>query len=870
MTHKEIKDKLIKTLLDINVQPFASIQDELGPINETLRESWYVDKAQEIGIKNVEYVGLNGRSGFLAITDNGYIMSGCNMFIGLPFASIFENVIFDDKLNLSTEISDRFWENIYDVALKYWKTYSNEDDQDDAFTYIKAEDFFDKYLDKAALLLGFNSFENLTAELNKGLDMNKINDELRQFITPDFTYDQIYELREGLKSNVDIYQYANKNYTSEQMKQLRSGLESGIDINIYKNPEYNAEQMQELKEGLEKKLNVSIYANKEFYSDEMKKIKEGLEKGIDVSLYANTKFNSNQMFDIYDGLCNGLSKEEVLQYADPKFSSSQMFEIKEGLLRKLDVSLYADPKYTSEQMRIILRGLITGENVEVYRSIEYSAEKMDMLWDALNKGLDTTDLANPKFTEKQMKYLKYKLEMGYDITRYANPNYTIDQMAKIEEGLKIGLDPTIYANPDLTARQMSIILQAMKEGLEASYIAWPGYDENQMEIIYKGLHSKFPVSLYATPSFTAQQMECIYNALDSHLSKEQLEPICMPGFKPDQMEYLISSLKKGQDISLYCSPSIPLDQMKAIATQQYDYKARLFKDFDTNQINEICWGKEKGLDVSIYAYPTFRSDQMSVIREGLQDGIDASRYADLNLNFRQMSIIRSAMKEGYDPTPMLDKRFTADQLRILHRTYRDGGDPSEFANPELNLDEMNLAKAVQKYNIPGLMDFVKEKKYEISVVPFQEKNDIEYNSETYRSSFELLRKMDEQSREVMSSLSASDIRHIKEMTDKFHEHENSAFLLKGKVYWFIKENNDTYRVIENQTETCRKILEECQYGQKEFKLRYIDDLNANVQSIEKTVLEGSNKNKTKLKKKSDVLPKSTKPEKKTSQVKIMR
>lgn len=50
-------------------------------------------------------------------------------------------------------------------------------------------------------------------------------------------------------------------------------------------------------------------------------------------------------------------------------------------------------------------------------------------------------------------------------------------------------------------------------------------------------------------------------------------------------------------------------------------------EFNPAQINEILFGLEQGVDVSIYAKPEFNYAQMWEIRNGLEKGIDVNIYA---------------------------------------------------------------------------------------------------------------------------------------------------------------------------------------------------------------------------------------------------
>ena len=47
-----------------------------------------------------------------------------------------------------------------------------------------------------------------------------------------FNSAQMFEIREGLKANLDVNLYADKKYNEHQMSQIRLGLENNLDISL--------------------------------------------------------------------------------------------------------------------------------------------------------------------------------------------------------------------------------------------------------------------------------------------------------------------------------------------------------------------------------------------------------------------------------------------------------------------------------------------------------------------------------------------------------------------------------------------------------------------------------------------------------------
>ena len=75
-------------------------------------------------------------------------------------------------------------------------------------------------------------------------------------------------------------------------------------------------------------------------------------------------------------------------------------------------------------------------------------------------------------------------------------------------------------------------------------------------------------------------------------------------------------------------------------------KTEWFKQFNLYEQEEITWGLEDNLDVSIYAKKEFNWKQMSQIRFGLRDDLDVGLYAKPEFDDFQMEEIRFGLKDN--------------------------------------------------------------------------------------------------------------------------------------------------------------------------------------------------------------------------------
>lgn len=113
-------------------------------------------------------------------------------------------------------------------------------------------------------------------------------------------------------------------------------------------------------------------------------------------------------------------------------------------------------------------------------------------------------------------------------------------------------------------------------------------------------------------------------------------------FNNSQKEQISFGLQKGLDISIYTKP-----------------------EFDWNQMEQIRFGLEHGLDVSIYAKAKFDSYQMLQIRRGLEKKLDVSIYANPEFDSLQMGEIRIGLEKGLDVNIYVKPEFDWVQMEQI-------------------------------------------------------------------------------------------------------------------------------------------------------------------------------------------------------------
>ena len=118
-------------------------------------------------------------------------------------------------------------------------------------------------------------------------------------------------------------------------------------------------------------------------------------------------------------------------------------------------------------------------------------------------------------------------------------------------------------------------------------------------------------------------------------------------FNYSQKEQISFGLQKGLDISIYAKP-----------------------EFNNWQMEQIRFGLEKGLNVHIYAKPEFDWMQMLQIRKGLENGLDVSVYAKPEFNGIQMYEIRFGLEKGLDVNTYTKPKFDWRQTQQISINLR--------------------------------------------------------------------------------------------------------------------------------------------------------------------------------------------------------
>ena len=117
-------------------------------------------------------------------------------------------------------------------------------------------------------------------------------------------------------------------------------------------------------------------------------------------------------------------------------------------------------------------------------------------------------------------------------------------------------------------------------------------------------------------------------------------------------------------------------------------------------MEQIRFGLESKVDVSIYADPKFHEYQMNAIREGLESGIDVSVYADTKYDYDQMDAIRKGLVEGVDVSIYADPKIGWRQMIRKKKQWQERNS-NKLVGIIKNAREDSIVDELKQYDIDG-------------------------------------------------------------------------------------------------------------------------------------------------------------------------
>lgn len=110
--------------------------------------------------------------------------------------------------------------------------------------------------------------------------------------------------------------------------------------------------------------------------------------------------------------------------------------------------------------------------------------------------------------------------------------------------------------------------------------------------------------------------------------------------------------------------------------------------FNKEQIQQLLIGKERGVNIKVYANPKYSAKQMEQIRLGLQQKVNVRLFLDPEFSALQMNRLRAEIAHGFDVSSYANPKYSIAQMAQIRLGVLAGVDISLYANPDTKANEM--------------------------------------------------------------------------------------------------------------------------------------------------------------------------------------
>ncbi len=283
-----------------------------------------------------------------------------------------------------------------------------------------------------------------------------------------------------------------------------------------------------------------------------------------------------------------------------------------------------------------------------------------------------------------------KKQAEYFISLVEGKNFDEKQLKEIHDGVKNNLIID-YAEPSYDSFKMEIIKNALIYNIKIDY----GFEVPSFtfkEKVIEGFKREVNVIpfLLKYPKLNNNKIDIIIYGLT--LNVPNIKDYINQGFNEDQLFEIFYSIEKGVDISIYANPEFDGEQMQQIRfglEKGLDVTVYADSEFTWEQMEQIRWGLINEVRVSIYANPKINHYEMNEIRLGLKKNLDISIYNKIEFNWEQMREIRKGLESDVNVSLYAKPNFTGTQMKEIREGLESGLDVSIYAKKEYKSEEMN-------------------------------------------------------------------------------------------------------------------------------------------------------------------------------------
>lgn len=250
--------------------------------------------------------------------------------------------------------------------------------------------------------------------------------ESQVYTVQSFDQEQMAEIEEGSKKNLNVALYARPEFLAIQMRQIRLGLEEKLPAQEYANPEYDWFQMEEIRKGMQNGMDYRAYAMPSVEYRKMRQIRKGLQAG--VNLVSFMKLDVGILRELRKSI---EKKVNIVEYIKDGYDVEQLREIRHGLEENLNIETCCTKEFRGAAIREICLGLKSGVDVSVYARVEYNWQQMREIRLGLEHRIEAAQYANRLYNWQQMREIRLGLEDGLEVSSFKSLMYIAKDMQKI-------------------------------------------------------------------------------------------------------------------------------------------------------------------------------------------------------------------------------------------------------------------------------------------------------------------------------------------------------------------------------------------------------------------------------------------------------
>ena len=282
-----------------------------------------------------------------------------------------------------------------------------------------------------------------------------------------------------------------------------------------------------------------------------------------------------------------------------------------------------------------------------------------------------------------------KKQAEYFISLVESKDFDEDQLKEIHEGVKNNL-VVDYADPSYDSYKMEVIKNALIYNVKIDYgFEVPSFTFREKAINGFKKNVNVVPFLLKYPKLSTSKIDIIIYGLT--LNVPNIKDYINQGFNYDQLFEIFYSIEKGVDTSLYAKPQFDYQQMEQIRyglEKELDVTVYADPEFTWEQMEQIRWGLINKVRVSIYANPKINHYEMNEIRLGLKNNLDISIYNKIEFNWEQMREIRKGLESNVNISLYAKPNFTSTQMFEIRTGLEKNLDVSIYARTEFNHEQM--------------------------------------------------------------------------------------------------------------------------------------------------------------------------------------